>query len=86
MDHKEPGMTLLDLTLKADSEGRVHLDLPTGSPHARVRLHVELEVADRRRAKTREEYLAFIESVHGKGNDPTFEPPPDAPMDGVEAL
>ena len=79
-------MTLLDLTVNADAEGRIHLDLPTGSPNARVRLHVEVEVADRLRAQTREEYLAFIESVHGKGDDPTFEPPPDAPLDGVDAL
>ncbi len=79
-------MTLLDLTVKADAEGRVHLDLPTGSPNARVRLQVEVEIADRRRAKTREEYLAFIESVHGKGDDPTFEPPPDAPLDSVDTL
>jgi len=79
-------MTLLDLTVNADAHGRVHLDLPTGSPHARVRLHVELEVSDRRRATTREEYLAFIDSVHGKGGDPTFVPPPDEPLDGVEPL
>ncbi len=79
-------MTLLDLTVNADADGKVHLDLPTGTPHARVRLHVELEVSDRRRAATREEYLAFIDSVHGMGDDPTFVPPPDTPLDGVEPL
>jgi hypothetical protein len=79
-------MTLLDLTVKADAAGKVHLDLPTGSPNAQVRLHVELEVADRRRATTREEYLAFIDSVHGKGDDETFLPPPDEQLGGVEGL
>ena len=74
-------MTILDVTVNADAQGRVQLDLPTGSPNASVRLHIELEVSDRHRATTREEYMAFIDSVHGKGNDPTFVPAPDEPLD-----
>ena len=79
-------MTVVDVTADADAKGNVHLELPTGSPHARVRVHATLEVSDRRRAITREEYLAFIDSVHGKCGDPTFAVPPDEPLNPVEAL
>jgi hypothetical protein len=79
-------MTLLDFILNSDADGRVHLDLPTGTPNATVRLQVKLEVNERRRATNREEYLAFIDSVHGKGSDPTFLPPPDDSLDDVEPL
>jgi hypothetical protein len=70
----------------ADASGNVHLNVPTGKPHARVRVKLDMEMAGRRRAQTQEEYIAFIDSVFGKCDDPTFVPPPDQPIEPVEPL
>jgi hypothetical protein len=79
-------MTSMDFIKEADAHGNIRIDLPTGTPHAQVRLHLSYEVADRRRARTKEEYQAFIDSVFGKCDDPTFVPPPDQAMPSIEPL
>lgn len=79
-------MTSIEVTAKADAEGKVHLDLPTGAPHAQVKIRATLEVSDRRRASTREEYLAFIDRIYGAISDPSFERPPQGELPEVEAL
>jgi hypothetical protein len=76
----------IELTADADASGNVHLDVPTGTPHARVRVKLDMEVAGRKRARTKEEYLEFIDSVFGKCDDPTFLPPPDQTVEPAEPL
>jgi hypothetical protein len=79
-------MSSVELTKEADADGTVHIDLPTGTPHASVHLHVTYEVGERRRARTKEEYRTFIDSVFGKCDDPTFVAPADQEMPHVEPL
>jgi hypothetical protein len=67
-----------------DGAGRLEIVLP-----ALANQDVVVNVAVRpkmTRATTREAYLAFIESVFGRGNDPTFVAPPDHPAEMVEPL
>jgi hypothetical protein len=79
-------MSQIEIMADADANGTVHLDVPTGAPHARIRVKMDFEVASRRRAQTKQEYAAFIDSVLGKCDDPTFVPPPDQAIEPVEPL
>jgi hypothetical protein len=79
-------MTTIEITAASDKDGKVHLDIPVGAPHARVQVILRFEETAKRRAVTLEEHRFFLENVLGGSDDPTFEAPPDQTAADVQSL
>jgi hypothetical protein len=65
-------------------DGTLHLDVPIGIENANQPVRVVIEAA--RKLMTREEWDAFVRSMAGSITDPTFERPPQLPVETRESL
>ncbi len=65
-------------------DGNLHLDVPIGIENANQPVRVVIEAA--RKLMTRAEWSAFVRSMAGSITDPTFERPPQLPLEGRESL
>jgi hypothetical protein len=66
------------------ADGTLHLDVPIGIENANQPVRVVIEAA--RKAMTRAEWEAFVRSMAGSITDPTFERPPQLPLETRESL
>lgn len=66
------------------SDGILHLDVPIGIENANRAVRVVIEAA--RQPLTRAEWGAFVQSLAGSITDPTFERPPQLPLEARESL
>jgi hypothetical protein len=67
-----------------DPEGTLHLDVPIGIESANQPVRVVIETI--RKPMTQAEWAAFVQSMAGSINDPTFERPPQLPLETREPL
>ena len=65
-------------------DGTLHLDVPVGIEKANQPVRVVIEAA--RKPMTRAEWAAFVRSMAGSITDPTFERPPQLPLETRESL
>ena len=65
-------------------DGTLHLDVPVGIENANQPVRVVIEAI--RKPMTREEWVAFVRSMAGSITDPTFERPPQLPLETRESL
>jgi hypothetical protein len=65
-------------------DGTLHLDVPIGIEKANQPVRVVIEAA--RKPMTRAEWGAFVRSMAGSITDPTFERPPQLPLETRESL
>ena len=65
-------------------DGTLHLDVPVGMENANQPVRVVIEAA--RKQMTRAEWGAFVQSMAGSITDPTFERPPQLPLESRESL
>ncbi len=65
-------------------DGTLHLDIPIGIENANQPVRVVIEAA--RKPMTRAEWAAFVRSMAGSITDPTFERPPQLPLEARESL
>jgi len=82
---------IIETEATSDSQGGVHLYLPTKTPNSRLSLRVEIDPAPEagrfsKRFATRAEYQAALGKIFGACDDPTFVPPPDQPLQDVAPL
>jgi hypothetical protein len=65
-------------------DGTLHLDVPVGIENANQLVRVVIEAV--RKPMTRAEWEAFVRSMAGSITDPTFEGPPQLPLETRESL
>jgi hypothetical protein len=65
-------------------DGTLHLDVPFGIENANQPVRVVIEAA--RKLMTRAEWGALVRSMAGSISDPTFERPPQLPLETRESL
>jgi hypothetical protein len=65
-------------------DGTLHLDVPIGIENANQPVRVVIEAA--RKLMTRAEWSTFVRSMAGSITDPTFERPPQLPLEMRESL
>ena len=65
-------------------DGTLHLEVPIGIENANQPVRVVIEAA--RKPMTPAEWGAFVQSMAGSITDPTFERPPQLPLEAREAL
>ena len=65
-------------------DGVLHLDVPIGVDNANQPVRVVIEAV--RKPMTRAERGAFVRSMAGSIADPTFERPPQLPLETRESL
>ena len=65
-------------------DGTLRLDVPVGIENANQPVRVVIEAA--RKPMTRAEWGAFVRSMAGCITDPTFERPPQLPLETRESL
>lgn len=65
-------------------DGTLHLDVPIGIENANQPVRVVIEAT--RKPMTRDEWVAFVRSMAGSITDPTFERPPQLPLETRESL
>jgi hypothetical protein len=65
-------------------DGTLHLDVPIGIDNANQPVRVVIEAT--RKLMTREEWGEFVRSMAGSITDPTFERPPQLPLETRESL
>ena len=65
-------------------DGTLHLDVPIGIENANQPVRVVIEAAHK--PMTRAEWEAFVRSLAGSITDPTFERPPQLPLEARESL
>ena len=65
-------------------DGTLHLDLPIGIENANQPVRVVIQSV--RKPMTRAEWGAFVRSMAGSITDPTFERPPQLPLETRESL
>lgn len=65
-------------------DGTLHLDVPVGIQNANQSVRVVIETA--RKPMSRAEWGAFVQSMAGSITDPTFERPPEVPLESRESL
>jgi hypothetical protein len=65
-------------------DGTLHLEVPIGIENANQPVRVVIEAA--RKQMTRAECAAFVRSMAGSITDPTFERPPQLPLEARESL
>ena len=77
-------MSSIVIEARTGPDGTLHLDVPLGIDKANQPVRVVIESP--RRAMTAEEWPAHVRSVAGSINDPTFERPPQLPLEAREPL
>ena len=65
-------------------DGTLHLDVPIGMESANLPVRVVIEAA--RKPMTPAEWSAFVQAMAGSITDPTFERPPQLPLESRELL
>lgn len=65
-------------------DGTLHLDVPIGIQIANQPVRVVIEAA--RKPMTRARWEAFVRSMAGSITDPTFERPPQLPLESRESV
>lgn len=65
-------------------DGTLHLDVPIGIENANQPVRVVIEAA--RKPMTRADWVAFVRLMAGSISDPTFERPPQLPLEVRESL
>lgn len=65
-------------------DGFLHLEVPVGADNANQPVRVVIESI--RKPMTRAEWGAFVRSMAGSIADPTFERPPQLPLEVRESL
>ena len=65
-------------------DGALHLDVPIGIENANQSVRVVIETG--RKLMTQAEWRAFVRSMAGCIADPTFERPPQLPIETRESL
>ena len=69
---------------KAGPDGTLHLDVPLGPEQAGREVQVVIEPVPKR--MTQAEWAAWVQSMAGSITDPTFERPPQLPLEEREPL
>lgn len=72
-------MSSIVIESHAGPDGTLHLDVPLGLDRANHPVRVIIE--PQRTAMTREEWAAYVQSMAGSITDPTFERPPQLPLE-----
>lgn len=70
---------------RVGSDGVLHLALPVGVEEADKEVQITVEPISPK-AMTQEEWRAFVLSTAGSVTDPTFERPPQPPLEEREPL
>lgn len=65
-------------------DGTLHLDVPIGLESANQSVRVVIEAA--RKPMTPSDWAAFVSLMAGSITDPTFERPPQLPVESRESL
>lgn len=65
-------------------DGTLHLEVPIGIENANQSVRVVIEAT--RKPMTQAEWGAFVRSMAGSVTDPTFERPPQLPLESREPL
>jgi hypothetical protein len=65
-------------------DGTLHLNVPIGIENANQPVRVMIEAV--RKPMTRAQWEAFVQSMAGSITDPTFERPPQLPLEARESL
>jgi hypothetical protein len=65
-------------------DGTLHLEVPIGIENANQPVRVVIEAA--RKPMSPAEWAAFVRSMAGSITDPTFERPPQWPLESRESL
>ena len=66
---------------KVGSDGVLHLALPVGVEEADKEVQVTVESITPKKAMTQEEWEAWVDAMAGSIPDPTFERPPQLPLE-----
>ncbi len=77
-------MSNIGIELVSGPDGTLHLDVPIGVESANQPVRVVIEAA--RKPMTRAEWGAFVLSMAGSITHPTFERPPQLPLETRESL
>ncbi len=77
-------MTRIVFQSRNGPDGTLHLDVPLGRERADREVQVVIEPVPKR--MTQAEYAAWVQSMAGSITDPTFERPPQLPLEEREPL
>jgi hypothetical protein len=80
----ESPMTRIVLQSRTGPDGTLHLDVPLGREQAGREVQVVIEPVPKR--MTQAEWAAWVQSMAGSITDPTFERPPQLPLEEREPL
>ena len=77
-------MSSIVIEARTGPDGTLHLDVPMGVGKANQPVRVVIESP--RKAMTAKEWATYVQSMGGSINDPTFERPPQLPLEEREPL
>ncbi len=77
-------MTRIVFQSRTGPDGTLHLDVPLGPEQAGREVQVVIEPVPKRMAQA--EWAAWVQSMAGSITDPTFERPPQLPLEEREPL
>ena len=77
-------MTRVVLLSRTGPDGTLHLDVPLGPEQAGSEVQVVIEPVPQ--PMTQVQYAAWVQSMAGSLSDPTFERPPQIPLEEREPL
>ena len=66
---------------KVGSDGVLHLTLPVGVEEADKEVQITVEPITPKKVMSQEEWEAWVDSMAGSITDPTFERPPQLPLE-----
>jgi hypothetical protein len=72
------------LTSRSGPDGKLRLEIPVSAPDAEF--EVEVVVRPKAMRLTPAQYAAWVQSMAGSITDPTFERPPQLPLEEREPL
>jgi hypothetical protein len=77
-------MSHLVIETRTGPDGTLHLDVPLGLDRANLPVRVVIESPQP--TMSAEEWMVFVQSLAGSITDPTFERPPQLPLETREPL
>jgi hypothetical protein len=77
-------MTRIVLQSRTGPDGTLHLEVPLGCEQAGREVQIVIEPVPKR--MTQAEWAAWVQSMAGSITDPTFERPPQLPLEEREPL
>jgi hypothetical protein len=75
------------LTTTSGPDSKLHLEIPVNEPGVEFEVEINIRTPHAQRKKlTTKEWAAIVESLAGSITDPTFERPPQLPLEEREPL